>query len=151
VQVDYAMAERFELAFADAGGREQRPVIVHRAILGSFERFLAILLEHTDGVLPGWLAPLQALVMPIADRHRELASELQSELVAAGVRAELEARGGPLAGRVREAQRLRVPFVAVIGDRELETGQIAVRERHNVRWSAPAPEVAARITEALRR
>jgi threonyl-tRNA synthetase len=150
VQIDYAMADRFALTYVSAAGADHRPVIVHRAIMGSLERFLAILLEHVGGDLPGWLAPVQSLVLPIADRHRARADELVAQLRLAGVRAEADHRGGPLGGRIREAERLRVPFVAVIGDREASSGEVAVRERPDARWSAPAADAAERIADAVR-
>ncbi len=151
IQVDQVMPERFGIEYAGADGRAARPVIVHRAVLGSLERFLAVLLEHLDGRLPGWLAPVQAVVLPVADRHAAVAADAVAALARAGVRAELDGRGGPLAGRIRAVRPLRAPHLVVVGDAERDAGELAVRDRDGGRWSAPVARAVERIAGACRR
>jgi threonyl-tRNA synthetase len=148
LQIDFAMPERFGLTYADADDSAAVPVIVHFAIMGSFERFLAILLEHCDGRLPAWLCPVQAAVIPIAQRHQPAAAELASELARAGLRSRVVDAQRPLAGRIRQAARRRAPFVLVLGDRELDGGLLAVRERGGAGWEADRAAAIERISAA---
>ena len=152
VQLDYYMPERFELSYTGADNAEHRPVMIHRALMGSFERFIGILIEHYAGEFPLWLAPVQAMVLPIADRHGPTRS--------GGARAPRRgtARRGGRPRRVGgqedpEAEVRKVPYMLVVGDREAETGEVAVR-RHGEGdlGSAPAGEFAARaLAEAAER
>jgi threonyl-tRNA synthetase len=130
VQVDMAMPARFGLQYIGRDGAEHQPAMVHRAILGSLERFIAIYLEHTAGDLPLWLAPLQVLVLPISDRHQEYARKVQRALSDAGVAAELDERSETLSYRIRSAEAQKVPYVLVVGDREQSDGTVTVRRRH---------------------
>lgn len=129
-QLDFQMPERFDLTYTSAEDTEERPVILHRAISGSIERFLGILIEHTGGDFPVWLAPVQARVLPISDRHHEPAAEAERALRAAGVRAEVDARSESIGKRIRDGELAKVPYLLVIGDREAEAGAVAVRARH---------------------
>jgi threonyl-tRNA synthetase len=129
VQLDYNLPERFGLTYTGADNAEHMPVMIHRALFGSFERFIGILLEHTNGELPLWLTPVQAVALPIADRHDEAASRVVSVLREAGVRAELDDRTESVGRKIRDAELLKVPFMLVIGDREADEGTVAVR-RH---------------------
>ncbi len=129
VQLDYSMPERFGLAYAGADNAEHRPVMIHRAIFGSLERFVGILIEHTAGELPLWLAPVQAIVLPIADRHLDYARRVQSELSAGGLRAEVDARGESVRRKIRDAEVRKVPYMLVVGDQEERDGAVSVR-RH---------------------
>ena len=129
IQLDYAQPENFDLKYIGADNTEHRPVVIHRAIFGSFERFIAILIEHYAGAFPLWLAPVQAIVLPIADRHAAYAGEVRDRLRAAGLRAELDERQEKIGYKIREAQLQKVPYMLVVGDREAETGTISVRER----------------------
>jgi threonyl-tRNA synthetase len=129
VQLDYNMPERFELTYTGADNAEHCPVMIHRALFGSFERFIGILLEHTNGELPLWLAPVQAVALPIADRHNEAADRVVSALRDAGVRAEADERTESVGRKIRDAELRKVPFMLVIGDREADEGTVAVR-RH---------------------
>lgn len=126
VQLDYLLPERFELAYRAESNQFERPVMVHRAIFGSYERFIAILLEHFDGWLPLWLGPEAVRVLPVADAHAAHAEQVVAALRGAGVRAGL-ADGGPLGGRVRAAHQARVPVLAVVGDREVADAAVSVR------------------------
>ena len=129
IQLDYAAAERFDLNYVGEDNHDHRPVVIHRAIFGSFERFIAILIEHFAGAFPLWLAPVQVKVLPIVDDVRDAAAAFADELRAAGIRAELDDRAETLGYKVREAETLKVPYMAVIGKREAEAGTVAVRAR----------------------
>jgi len=129
VQVDYNLPERFDLQYVDAEGKTQRPVMIHRAPFGSMERFVGVLIEHFAGAFPVWLAPVQAVVLPIAERHAEYAERFYAKLRAAGVRAELDAANETLNKRIRQAQTRKVPYMLIAGDREVDEGQVSVRLR----------------------
>jgi threonyl-tRNA synthetase len=121
--------ENFDLKYIGADNAEHRPVVIHRAILGSFERFIAILIEHYTGAFPLWLAPVQAVVLPIADRHLPYAAEVRDQLRRAGLRADLDERQEKIGYKIREAQLQKVPYMLVIGDRESAEGTVSVRTR----------------------
>ena len=129
VQLDYSMPERFELTYTGADNAEHRPVMIHRALLGSFERFIGILIEHYAGEFPLWLAPVQAIVLPISDRHTAYAAEVLAALRAAGLRAELDDRSESVGRKIREAELRKLPVMLVVGDREAEARAVALR-RH---------------------
>jgi threonyl-tRNA synthetase len=129
IQLDFQMPERFDLTYVGADNAEHRPVVIHRAIFGSFERFVALLLEHFAGAWPLWLAPVQVVVLPIADRHAAYGAEVRDELARAGVRAELDARQEKIGYKIREAQLQKVPYMLVAGDREVAGGTVSVRSR----------------------
>jgi len=129
IQLDYAQAERFDLKYIGADNAEHRPVIIHRAIFGSFERFVALLIEHFAGAWPLWLAPVQAIVLPIADRHLAYAGAVRDRLAAAGLRVELDERQEKIGYKIREAQLQKVPYMLVTGDREAADGTVSVRSR----------------------
>jgi threonyl-tRNA synthetase len=127
LQLDYMAAERFDLTYVGEDNAEHRPVVLHRAIFGSFERFIAILLEHYAGAFPTWLAPVQATIVTVADRHLEYARMVRERLRARGRRVELDERALTLSARIREAQLQKIPFTLVIGDREVEQGGVSPR------------------------
>jgi threonyl-tRNA synthetase len=129
IQLDYMQAERFDLSYIGADNAPHRPVIIHRAIFGSFERFVALLTEHFAGAWPLWLAPVQAVVVPISDRHHAYASDVRDRLVAAGLRAELDHREERIGYKIREAQLQKVPYMLVAGDREAAERTVSVRSR----------------------
>jgi threonyl-tRNA synthetase len=129
IQLDYAAPERFELAFVGEDNQPHRPVVIHRAIFGSFERFIGILIEHFAGAFPLWLAPVQVAVLPISDEQAPSAQELVAQLQALGIRAELDDRNETLNYRIRDAEMQKVPYMAVVGGREAEAGTAAVRVR----------------------
>ena len=153
VQLDYNLPERFDLEFVDADGSRKRPVVIHRAMLGSLERFLGVIIEHYGGAFPVWLAPTQAEIIPIADRHLPYAERARAELEAAGVRAHVDARGERMNAKIRDAQMQKTPYMLVVGDKEAEAGGAAVRLRSGEDLGlAPLAEIAARIAgEAARR
>jgi threonyl-tRNA synthetase len=140
VQLDFQMPERFELEYTGPDGAAHRPVMIHRTVLGSMERFLAILTEHTAGAFPLWLSPVQAVVMPLTDRHHEGAEGIYKTIRDAGFRAEFDARNEKIGYKIREAQVKKVPYMLVVGDKELETGLWAVRHRAQGDLGALTPE-----------
>jgi threonyl-tRNA synthetase len=129
IQLDYMQADRFDLTYVGADNTQHRPVIIHRAIFGSFERFIALLIEHFAGAWPLWLAPVQVAVLPIADRHLTYTRAVRDELVAAGLRVELDERYEKIGYKIREAQLQKVPYMLVVGDREAADGTVSVRSR----------------------
>jgi threonyl-tRNA synthetase len=129
IQLDDMMPERFDLKYSGADNAEHRPVVIHRAIFGSLERFIAILIEHYAGAFPLWLAPVQAIVLPISDRHLPYAAGVRDQIQGAGLRVELDERQEKIGYKIREAQRQKVPYMLVVGDREAEQGTVSVRTR----------------------
>jgi threonyl-tRNA synthetase len=129
IQLDYQLPQRFDLKYIGADNAEHRPVVIHRAIYGSFERFIAMLIEHFAGAWPLWLSPVQAVVMPIADRHLEYANRVVAQLAAAGVRVELDGRVEKIGFKIREAQLQKIPYMLIVGDREVAEGTVGVRSR----------------------
>ena len=130
-QLDFNLPERFDLEYVTEDNTRERPVMIHRAILGSLERFFGVLLEHNAGAFPVWLAPVQATVIPIADRHIPYAQQVQEQLHAAGLRCEIDDRNERMNAKIRDAQNRHVPYMLVVGDREAESGAVAVRRREN--------------------
>ena len=129
IQLDYQMPERFDLKYIGADNTDHRPVVIHRAIFGSFERFIAILIEHYAGAFPLWLAPVQVRVLPIADRHADYARSVRDALAAAGLRVELDERQEKIGFKIREAQLQKIPYMLVAGDREVAERTVSVRSR----------------------
>jgi threonyl-tRNA synthetase len=129
IQLDYQQPENFDLKYTGADNAEHRPVVIHRAILGSFERFIALLIEHYAGAFPLWLAPVQAIVLPISDRHLTYGASVRDQLTAAGLRADLDERQEKIGYKIREAQLQKVPYMLVVGDRESAEGTVAMRAR----------------------
>jgi threonyl-tRNA synthetase len=129
IQLDYQMPERFDLKYTGADNAEHRPVVIHRAIFGSFERFIAILIEHYAGAFPLWLAPVQAAILPIADRHAAYAATVRDRLAAGGLRVVLDDRQEKIGYKIREAQLQKLPYMLVVGDREAAEDAVAVRSR----------------------
>ncbi len=129
IQFDFTLPERFDLTFVGEDGKEHRPYMIHRALLGSMERFLGVLIEHYSGAFPAWLAPVQAVLIPIADRHIEYARSAAERLKEAGLRVQVDERGERMNAKIRDAQLQKIPFMLVVGDREAEAGTLAVRLR----------------------
>ena len=127
IQVDFSMPERFDLNYAGSDGKKHRPVMIHRAVYGSVERFMAVLLEHYGGDLPLWLAPVQARIITVAERHGECAENLRAEMDSAGLRVEVDSKNDTVGAKIREAELLKIPFMLVVGDREAESGELSVR------------------------
>jgi threonyl-tRNA synthetase len=158
VQLDYSMPERFDLAYTGADNAEHRPVMIHRALMGSFERFIGILIEHYAGELPLWLAPVQAIVLPVSDRFNRYGATVQARMREAGLRCELDDRGESVGRKVRDAELRRIPHMLVVGEHEEREGTVAVRERRaggahakGRVESTPVEEVAQRLGTRARR
>ena len=129
IQVDFNLPERFDISYVDANNEHARPVMLHRAILGSFERFIGILIEHTSGEFPFFIAPTQAVLIPISDAHLDYAKKLANALMAEGIDVEVSSKNESLNKRIRNAETMRVPMILVIGDAEVENQSVAVRDR----------------------
>ncbi len=127
IQLDYLMPQRFKLTYIGSDNAEHTPVVIHRAIFGSFERFIALLIEHYAGRFPLWLAPVQAMLLPIADRHIEYCRAVATRLTAAGLRVEVDARQEKIGLKIRESQLQKLPYMLVVGDREVADGDVGVR------------------------
>ncbi|HEY3865465.1 MAG TPA: threonine--tRNA ligase [Solirubrobacteraceae bacterium] len=128
VQLDYSMPERFDLTYTGADNQEHRPVMIHRAAFGSYERFIGIMLEHYGGELPLWLAPVQAIVLPISDPFNEYGATVRDSLQQAGLRVEIDARGESIGKKIREAELRKIPRMLIVGEREMQAGEASVRE-----------------------
>lgn len=131
IQVDFQLPRRFELEYIDADGKAQTPVVLHRAPFGSMERFFGVLIEHYAGAFPLWLAPVQAKIIPIADRHVDYAREVEKKLQARGFRVQVDARNERMNAKIRDAQLMKTPYMLVVGDKEAEAGAVSVRLRTN--------------------
>jgi threonyl-tRNA synthetase len=153
IQLDYQLPQRFKLKYVGADNSEHMPVVMHRAIFGSLERFIALLLEHYAGALPVWFAPVQAIILPIADRHQAYAATVRDRLTAAGLFVELDERQEKIGYKIREAQLQKVPYMLVVGDREVEQGAVSVRTRAGGDQGAQPVEafVAAVLDEIARK
>ncbi|MCI3921256.1 threonine--tRNA ligase [Paenibacillus sp. TRM 82003] len=127
IQLDFQMPEKFELVYIDEGNEPRTPVVIHRAVYGSIDRFLGILIEHYAGAFPLWLAPVQAIVLPVAEAYAGYAEQVRSALASAGIRVETDARNEKLGYRIREAQLQKIPYLAVVGGKEAESGTVQVR------------------------
>jgi threonyl-tRNA synthetase len=150
VQLDYYMPDRFELVYTGADNAEHRPVMIHRALMGSFERFIGILIEHYGGELPLWLSPLQALVLPIADRHVGYASEVAERLRETGLRAEVDERSESISKKIRDGELRKVPYMLVVGDEEQGADRVAVRRhREGDKGTLPVAEFARKALDEI--
>jgi threonyl-tRNA synthetase len=146
IQFDFNLPERFDVTYIGEDGREHRPYMVHRALLGSMERFLGVLIEQYAGAFPVWLAPVQAIVIPISDRHNHYAERIAGRLREAGIRVEVDTRNERMQAKIRDAQLQKVPYMLIVGDREAETGTAAVRLRSGEDLKArPVDEIVERI------
>ncbi|HYY73345.1 MAG TPA: threonine--tRNA ligase, partial [Solirubrobacterales bacterium] len=126
-QLDFQMPERFELTYQGADNADHRPVMIHRALLGSMERFAGILIEHYGGRFPAWLSPVQAAILPVADRHAEYATQVAATLERAGVRCRVDDRSESVGKKIHDAEVAKRPYMLVVGDRERDSGTVSVR------------------------
>jgi len=136
IQFDFNLPGRFDMTYVGEDGEEHRPYVVHRALLGSLERFFALLVEHYAGAFPVWLMPVQAMLIPIADRHNAYAEQVVDQLERAGIRAEADLSSDRMGAKIRSAQMAKIPYMLVVGDREVEAGQVNVRLRDESRRGA---------------
>lgn len=135
IQLDFAMPERFELEYTDKDNKKKKPIMLHRTVYGSLERFIGILLEHTKGRLPTWLAPVQVRVLSFTERNKKAAEKIHSQLIKEGVRSELDVEEAPVSGRIRKAEVSKVPFVVLIGDKEQKNKTLAIRHKGKVKFN----------------
>ena len=129
IQLDMQMPERFDLEYVGEDGQKHRPVMIHRVVLGSIERFIGVITEHFAGAFPTWLAPVQVKVLPLTDRTAQVCDNVASELDELGLRVEVDHRNEKLGYKIREAQLQRIPYMLVVGDRDVENGVVSVRSR----------------------
>ena len=150
-QLDFALPERFDLTYVGEDGKEHRPVVIHRAILGSSDRFMSFLIEETKGILPTWLCPVQVKILPIADAHIEYADSVKAELLKHGIRVEVDNRNEKIGYKIREAQLQKVPYMLVVGDKEKESNTVGVRSRKDGDIGAVSvKEFTAKILEEIK-
>ena len=150
VQCDYYMPERFELTYMGADNQEHRPVMIHRALMGAFERFIGILIEHYAGEFPLWLSPIQARVLSIADRHIDYSREVANRLIEAGIRAEVDDRTESVGKKIREGELKKVPYMLIVGDQEQADGTVSVRKhREGDLGTQPVSDFAASLSAAI--
>ena len=150
-QLDFCLPARFNLTYIDKDGKERTPVVLHRAILGSLDRFMAYLIEETMGAFPTWLAPVQAKILTITDRANDAANALKDKLDALNIRAEVDLRNEKIGFKIREAQMMKIPYMLVIGDKEAENGTVAVRSRKDGDLGAmPIEDFIAKISEEIK-
>jgi len=150
IQFDFNLPERFDVTYIGEDGREHRPYMVHRALLGSIERFFGVLIEHYAGAFPAWLAPVQAIIIPIADRHSDYARSVELNLKEHGIRVEVDGRSERMNAKIRHAQLQKVPYMFVVGDKEAESNSVAVRLREGYDMGLKTlPEAVAMIQEAV--
>ena len=150
VQIDFNAPERFDLEFVDSDGERHRPLVIHRALIGSFERFMAVLTEHYAGAFPVWLAPVQAQLIPIADRHLAFSEQVAAKLADRGIRVEVDGRREKINAKIRDAQLMKVPFMLIVGDKEIEANAVSVRLRTGENLGAtPVDEFADRIVRLV--
>jgi len=151
IQLDFAMPERFDLTYIDENNERQRPVIIHRVIFGALERFIAVLIEHTAGAFPTWLAPVQVQVIPVGEDYLAYAQEVTDTLFQAGIRVEVDSRDEKLGKKIREAQLQQIPYMLVVGAREQEEGKVSVRHRREGdQGSLTVQEFAAKVLEEIK-
>jgi len=150
IQFDFTLPERFDMTYIGPDGREHRPYMIHRALLGAWERFFGLLIEHYAGAFPVWLAPVQVKVIPVADRHNDHAAKITAEMKARGVRAEVDDRSERMNQKIRQAQLEKIPYMVIVGDKEIEGNSVSVRCRSGEQLPAmPLAEFIERITKEI--
>jgi threonyl-tRNA synthetase len=154
IQVDFQLPQRFELEYQAADGTRQRPIMIHRALFGSIERFFAVLLEHYAGAFPPWLAPVQVVGIPITDEHVPYLAEVASRLRARGVRVEIDDSDDRMQKKIRSAQKSKVPFMLIAGDEDVAAGAVSFRYRDGTQNNGVAiedaiEEIAAAIADRV--
>ncbi|HTK09416.1 MAG TPA: threonine--tRNA ligase [Ktedonobacteraceae bacterium] len=151
IQLDFNQPENFQLEYVGEDGQAHRPVMIHRAVTGSTERFMALLIEHFAGAFPVWISPVQAMIIPIADRHVEYANNVLATLKAAGIRAEIDTRGERMNAKIRDAQMQKIPYMLVVGDKEAQADAVSVRLRSNVDLkSIPVAKFIEGVSEIIK-
>jgi threonyl-tRNA synthetase len=148
IQIDFHLPNQFELGYIAPDGHQHRPVMIHRAIISTMERMVSYLIELYAGAFPVWLAPVQAIVLPISDRQNDYARQVYDKLLAAGLRAELDSRSDKINLKIRESQLQKIPYMLVVGDREAQAGQVAVRNRkHGDQGAVTVESFVSRLSQ----
>lgn len=151
IQLDMQLPERFELEYTGADGEKHRPVMIHRVVLGSIERFIGVITEHFAGAFPTWLAPEQVRIMPMTDRNIPCAKEVMKQLTDKGFRVTMDDRNEKIGYKIREARSIdRVPYMLILGEKEVEAGNISVRDRSNETVQMSVDEFVAKVTEEIK-
>lgn len=150
IQLDFNLPERFDLEYTAEDGSKKRPVVIHRAVLGSTERFIGILIEHYAGAFPLWLSPVQVKVLPVSEKHTEYAEEVFGELKATGIRAEIDSSNESLGKKIRQTKLEKVPYFFVVGDKEVESKTVTVESRSGNQGAVPLKEVISRLSDESR-
>jgi threonyl-tRNA synthetase len=146
IQIDFQLAQRFGMEYTDRDGSRKHPTIIHRTSIGCYERTLALVLEKFGGAMPLWIAPEQARILPIAERHLEAAEQLRARMAAQGLRVTVDTRDEKIGKKIREAQVDKIPYMLVLGDKEIESGAVALRARAaGDQGAVPADEVIGRL------
>ena len=145
IQVDYNLPERFELEYTGADNQKHRPVMIHRAPFGSMERFVAVLIEHTAGKFPLWLAPTQAVILPVSEKFNDYARSVVKELKRFDIRAEVDDRNEKVGRKIRDNELKRIPYLLILGEKEAETGTISVRKQGQGDLGGMSPEEFAEV------
>ena len=152
IQLDFNLPERFELEYTAPDGSRQRPVMIHRALFGSIERFVAVLTEHYAGAFPPWLAPVQVVAIPIAERHVDYLQEVAAQLRERGIRVEVDESDDRMQKKIRNAQQQKVPFMLIAGDQDMEAGAVSFRYRDGEQDNGVSVDDAiARVVDAVER
>ena len=150
IQLDYQLPQRFKLTYAGSDGKDHAPVVIHRAIFGSLERFIGVMLEHYNGKLPAWIAPVQVRVLPVSDENKAYAETVAQTLAAAGVRVERDFNSGTIGGKIRDAQLQKIPYMLVIGSKEEQANSVAVRARDgDVRYGVRLEDFLSEVREKV--
>ncbi|HZU44831.1 MAG TPA: threonine--tRNA ligase, partial [Terriglobales bacterium] len=150
IQFDFTLPERFKLEYVGEDGQRHQPLMVHRALWGSVERFFGVLIEHYAGAFPVWLSPVQTVLIPISERHKDYADQVAAQLRGVGVRVEVDARNEKMNAKIREHAMQKVPFLLVVGDKEAEAGKVNVRTRGKEKTDdMPAAEFVAKIKHLI--
>ncbi len=151
IQVDFNLPERFDIRYVGEDGAHHQPIMIHRALLGSLERFFGVMIEHYAGNFPVWLAPVQTIVMPITERHHQRAAEIHGALLEQGIRAELDQRNEKINLKIREAELQKIPYMVIVGDKEIESGTVSIRRKGSGdQGSSGLQELIARITAEIK-
>jgi threonyl-tRNA synthetase len=131
IQLDFNLPEKFEITYVDSDGQEKQPYVIHRALIGSFERFFSFLIEHHGGDFPLWFAPEQVRIVPISDNHLEYANEVFEDLKKNEIRATIDERSKSMQAKIRDAEKMKIPYIVIVGDKEIETKTLSIRSRLN--------------------
>ncbi|MBR6373967.1 MAG: threonine--tRNA ligase, partial [Victivallales bacterium] len=149
IQFDFNLPERFDMTYVGQDGLKHRPFMVHRALLGSLERFFGILIEHYAGAFPVWLSPEQVRILPISEKFNDYAYSLAEKLKAAHIRYSVDDAADTIGGKIRKARNMRIPYMLVVGEREAANGEVAVRSRKGEEGAQPFDAVLARIQQEI--